>query len=293
VAAEAGSALHSDRCIDEDASMLRRPTVLEQIALTGCAAYVLVFALLLVFSRPGYGISQGFYVAIVLIAFASGPGIGGAAGALACGLYVAAYKLNSQPLLQPAVEIKLATYVATGVLVGFFARRGRSMLADSLHVLDELLVLARRDPATGAIDAPGLAGVLARRLADDPPLGILVGEIAPARAPLSDHVLRELTRKLRSHGVVGRIGPTQFAVMSESRSSAEAHALAAALERELDAAGFRGTFGWAFGPQEGRDPLALYAVATERLYARRHARGEWEPTAESAGLVTELRSGIA
>ena len=273
--------------------VLRRPTALEQLALTGCAAYLLVFALLLVFGRPGLGISQGFYVAIVLIAFASGPTVGAAAGALACGLYIGAYVLNSQPLVQPALEIKLATYVATGVLVGYFSRRGRRMLADSLHVLDDLLVLARRDLATGALDSPGLVGALARRLAGDAPLAILVGEIAPARAALSDQLLREATRLLGRHGVVGRIGPTRFTVMTESRTPAEAHAVAAGIERELDAAGYRGTFGWASSPQEGGDPLELYSVATERLYARRHVRGEWTPTAESSGLVAELRTKLA
>jgi hypothetical protein len=274
-------------------AMPHRPTVLQQLALTGCAAYAVVFALLLAFGRPGLGISQGFYVAIVLVAFAGGPLAGAGAGALAGGLYVAAYILRSQPLVQPAIEIKLTAFAAIGVLVGYFAQSGRAMLAESLHVLDDLLVLARRDLATGALDAPGLVGALTRRLADDAPFAFLVGEVTPARATLSDRMLREVTRLLGSHGVVGRIGATQFAVISERGSPAVAHALAAGLERELDAAGYRGTFGWAGSPHEATEPLALYAVATERLYARRHARGEWNPTAETTGLVAELRGNLA
>jgi hypothetical protein len=48
------------------------------------------------------------------------------------------------------------------------------------------------------------------------------------------------------------------------------------------------TFGWAAYPQDGKDALALFRAADERLYARKIVRGEWTPSAASAGLVEEL-----
>ena len=40
---------------------------------------------------------------------------------------------------------------------------------------------------------------------------------------------------------------------------------------------------------DGGDELSLLQAASERLHARRIVRGEWKPTAASAGLVDVLR----
>ena len=48
------------------------------------------------------------------------------------------------------------------------------------------------------------------------------------------------------------------------------------------------TFGWAAYPQDGKDALGLFRAADERLYARKIIRGEWKPSAASAGLVQQL-----
>ena len=52
-----------------------------------------------------------------------------------------------------------------------------------------------------------------------------------------------------------------------SRSAQDARDMASNLERTLGDA----TFGWAFHPQDGDEPLALVGAASERLQARRAA----------------------
>ena len=109
------------------------------------AAYVVVSAVFVEFERPGLGIGHFYYVPIALVAFASGPAIGGGAGVLAALLYSAGIIVN--PALPSTLEfeqttIRLVTFVAIGVLIGEFARRNRTLLA-------ELSRLADRDSITG------------------------------------------------------------------------------------------------------------------------------------------------
>jgi hypothetical protein len=51
------------------------------------ASYVPVFALFLLFERPGLGIGHFYYVSIALLALASGPVLGAAGGLVAAGCY--------------------------------------------------------------------------------------------------------------------------------------------------------------------------------------------------------------
>jgi GGDEF domain-containing protein len=87
---------------------------------------------------------------------------------------------------------------------------------------------------------------------------------------------------------LARTGPTRLVVLAPATSNQIARETASEAERMLEEHGVRATFGWAFYPAEGADGISLLQAASERLYARRIVRGEWSPTAASAGLVDEL-----
>ena len=72
--------------------------------------------------------------------------------------------------------------------------------------------------------------------------------------------------------MVGRIGPTQLAVVISAESPAAVQREAAELEQLLERHGCRATFGWAARPAEGDDALSLCRAASERLYARRYSQ---------------------
>lgn len=286
-------------------ALLRDASVPQRLGVAGFLVYASVFGLLLAFGRPGLGIGQGFYLAIVLVALASGPAVGTAAGVLAALLYVAAQLLSAREswtrLPGPPIEVRLAAYVVAGAAVGYFARRGRRLLAESLHLLDDLLRLSHRDLETGALDPHGLETAIARRAERRWPFALLVGAIAPAREGTSasrpDDVLRDVMRKTATRlpvdSELARVGPSQFAVVASCLTLVDARDLAAELERDLAADGRGVTFGWSLHPQEGADTLTLFRSASERLYARRLVRGEWRPTAATAELVAEIRPGLA
>ena len=65
----------------------RRLSVPQRLEASGALVYALVFVLLVLYGRPGLGLGQGFYLAIVLVALASGPWTGAAAGLLAALLF--------------------------------------------------------------------------------------------------------------------------------------------------------------------------------------------------------------
>lgn len=111
------------------------------------ATYAAVFLLLIAFGRPGLGISQGFYLAIVLAALATDPATGAVAGLTAGALYVAAELMAGRTdwssALSASLSIHLVAYVVAGLAAGWFARRARALLAESLGVIDGLLELGQ------------------------------------------------------------------------------------------------------------------------------------------------------
>lgn len=128
---------------------LRAVSVPQRLLVGATVAYAGVFVLLVAFGRPGLGVSQGFYVPIVLAALATDATTGALAGLTALGLYVAAETLSGRAALvvSAGTGIRLVSFVAAGLIVGWFATRARRLVADSLHVLDDLLALngAERD----------------------------------------------------------------------------------------------------------------------------------------------------
>lgn len=272
-----------------------------RLELTAAAGFAVVFTLLFV-SGPGFGLGQLFFLPILLVALAGDRRAGIVAGIVASILYVVAMVARApmpmDSLLSSRVALHLVTYVAAGAIVGTFAGRARSLLGESLNMLDVLLALTRRDVASGALNPDGLDAALARRVGRAWPFALLAGELEQGKAlgrPEAggdDELVREallvLDTELGPAAELARTGPTRLIVLAPATSNQVARETASEVERMLGEHGVRATFGWAFYPAEGADGISLLQAASERLYARRIVRGEWSPTAASAGLVDEL-----
>jgi hypothetical protein len=248
--------------------LLERVSVPRRLEATALLVYAVIFVLLVAFGRPGLGISQGFYLAIVLVGVAGGPLNGVAAGVLATLLCAIAGVAHGHTPLESAepLGIRLVAFTTAGLAVGYFALRGRQMLAESFHVLDEVLRLARREVGMGALTAEGISARIAER-ANGSPFAVLVGETAPSSDAALREALRRIAVALDGESEVGRVGPRRLAVVTSSRTPEDARDIAGELERALAGS----TFGWALHPQDGDEPLSLVGAASERLQARRAA----------------------
>jgi GGDEF domain-containing protein len=291
----ASGPLSALRTASTPVTAFRGASVPEQLMLTSGLAYAMTFAALLTFGRPGLGVGQVFYLPIILVALANGPFVGAAGGVLGLVLFFLARLLAGDmgwhDLFTAPLEIRLVSFVVVGATVGYFASRARRMLSDSLVVLEDLLVLARRDLATGASTGRRFLSELERLVSQRASFAVLVGELQgdDRRSLLrNDRELRDVisavATQLGPSGEVARIGSSQLAIAIPSRDGRGLHGAAGDLERALEDSGHSITFGWAVYPGEGDDALSLVQAANERLYARRAARGEWSPTPESSGL---------
>ena len=185
---------------------------------------------------------------------------------------------------------RAVTYVTIGGLIGWFAGRNRTMLA-------ELRVLAERDSLTGLPEHEGVRGgdhptARGRRrafvllLADMDALkdfnrdeGFTAGNDALRR--LAD----QLARSFGPDDDVARVGSDEFAILASIQGDDGAARLAARLERMLADGRTKATLGWAAFPQEGDNALALYRAASERLYARKVMRSYLRPVPEPVEAV--------
>ena len=83
---------------------------------TAATIYVTVFVAFLLFEHPGLGIAHFFYLAIVLVALALGPGWGAVAGGLATLLYMTGVLINhavpSSEILTISTPIRGVNYLA-------------------------------------------------------------------------------------------------------------------------------------------------------------------------------------
>jgi hypothetical protein len=138
----------------------------QRLLLLAIPAYAAVFAAIVAWGRPGLGISQGFYVPVILVAAATGPAVGALSGVVALFLYELAIHQHSGlawgDFMHAPSLTRLMSYVAAGALTGFLARRSRLMLAQSFHVLEDLIDIAsarieqpRDDAAPAASEARG------------------------------------------------------------------------------------------------------------------------------------------
>jgi diguanylate cyclase (GGDEF)-like protein len=242
------------------------------------ASFAGVTAAFIVLERPGLGIGHFFYVPIALVAFASGPLWGAAAGAMATSLYSLGIIVN--PFLPSTLEfeqsvIRFVTFVSLGILIGLFVRRNRSLVT-------ELSRLADRDSITGLPNTRGFQNAIERRLSLAEPFALLVGDVDELRRinksgrEQGDDALRRLADRLvsanRVTDDVARVGGDEFAVLATLEGQ-DARTLAQQTEGQLRLAGESITFGWASYPHDGDNALALYRAADERLYARKVAGG--------------------
>ena len=281
-------------------SSVQEASLPQRLLAAAFAAYAAVFVVNLVYGRPGLGLGQIFYLPIVLVALASGPIGGAGSGIFAFVLYVLSLVLASQLDLDGTTEtqlsIRLAMFTIAGATVGYFSARGRSMLRDSLHVLEELLLIARRDVATGVSTGARFADVVERQLARRRPVVLLVGELESEARPLSllkdERQLRDalalIAAQLGPDDELARVGSSQIAIAAFGRDARWGRSASAELEETLRASGRDATFGWAASPGEGTDVLALFHAAGTKVSARRFVRDEWRPSAESAGLVASV-----
>lgn len=242
--------------------LLARVSGPRRLEATALVLYAAVFVLLLAFGRPGLGVSQGFYLPIVLIALVGGPVSGVGAGVLATILCALASTAKGGGLFgSGSVEplaVRFAAFTLAGFAVGYFARRGRQMLADSLAVLDELMRLARREVDTGVLSPEGIQVRMIARLEAERPFAVLVGELSA----VTDSAQRDLLRRLAAVAPgtdIAKVG-RRIAVVSPAQSLDEARTTAGTLEH---AVGIH--FGVAVHPQDGDDPLSLFGAASERM----------------------------
>jgi MFS family permease len=163
-------AIRSDRVSNAGVSSVREAlagiTIPQRLLIASALVYGVVFALLVEYGRPGLGIGEGFFVAIILAAAATSPLGGALAGLLALVLYELA--IHEQVGLawpdfdHPPALVRLVAYVSAGVVTGFLARRLRLMLAQSLNMLEEL-----SDIAYGRVDWASLERARAQDASPD------------------------------------------------------------------------------------------------------------------------------
>jgi diguanylate cyclase (GGDEF)-like protein len=249
----------------------RRPLLLA-LALAG---YVTVFALFATVERPGLGIGHFFYVPVALVAIATGPIAGAAAGVVATVLYIVGIVVNHNiPTAIPvaATLIRLCTFATVGVIAGAYARSNRELVR-------ELSQLAERDSLTGLPNTRSFEVSIETRLARGDDFTLLVGDVDELREVNregdGDDLLRQIADMLvaakRPEDHVSRIGGDEFAVLAGGPETGRT--LALKLERLLELGGLSVTFGWSTFRRDGETALALYRAADERLYARKVARG--------------------
>jgi hypothetical protein len=261
--------------------LYRRASLPHQLQGGALVGYAVVFLVLLTYPNAGIGISQIFYVPIVLASLSGGPGTGAAAGVIASMLYEASLRANGLGDVSSRAGVHLLAYVAAGTIVGYFAARARAMLAESLSLLDQMLHVARHDIGAGRLGASGLQGAISRRVVEGQRFGLLVGEVASEARDTGD-ALRAACHAIEldrgQSAAVARVGPAQLAVLVTAESLGAVEQEGLDLEQLLARCGVRVTFGWAAGPTEGDDALSLCRAASERLYARRFSLGV-EPAA--------------
>ena len=252
--------------------------------LVGAAAflYALVFGALWASERTDLGIGRFFYLAIAVLALATGPLAGAAAGLLGVVLYSVAVLHSSQTpdatLLSSSNGFRVVTYIALGVLVGAIAQNNRDLLA-------RLRVLADCDPLTGLRNSRSFGNAIGERLELGKPFALLIGDMDSLKQinddfghAVGDETLKQLATVL-SQSLIGgdvafRIGGDEFAVLAAQDTAVGAARLAARLEAALVAAGQSVSFGWAVTPEDGTTAISLYRAADTRMYARKRSGHE-------------------
>jgi diguanylate cyclase (GGDEF)-like protein len=262
--------------------------------LGAAVVYVLVSAALVLVEIPGLGIGHLFYLAIALAALASDHRYGAAAGLLATALYCVGIVLNpnvaSHDLVTISTAIRMCTYVSTGALIGWYARSNRELV-------HQLRVLAETDSLTSLPNVRRFEAALLRLCRESAGFAVLVGDLDGLRTTnerdghaAGNLLLRRAAAALeelaQDHDMTARVGGDEFAVLARVASEAEAAALCAWLEAELERRRIRISFGWSVHPADGRTAAELLRRADERLYRAKATR-------RSRETVGALLRGVA
>ena len=199
---------------------------------------MLVFVALLLSQRTDLGIGRFLYLAIAVLALATGPLAGVGAGLLAAALYSLAV-LHGSPgatsvLLSSTNGYRCATYVLLGALVGAIAQSNRELLG-------RLRFLAESDPLTGLGNSRAFGNEIAERFGTGKPFALLIGDMNSLKQinddfghAVGDETLKQLAAVL-SQSLVGRdvayrIGGDEFAVLADQDTAVGARRFAARLE---------------------------------------------------------------
>jgi diguanylate cyclase (GGDEF)-like protein len=260
---------------------------------TSAFLYPLIFAAFLLVERPGLGIGHFYYFPVAMIALASGPAWGLAAGIAATGFYTLGIVVNPHlalsQVLTASTSIRLVTFASMGALVGWFAHSNRE-LSDRLRVAEE------RDPLTGLITTRAFDAALSARAELGRPFGLILGDIdglkavndSDGRAAGNDMLRRAadlLERKLDHGDQLARVGGDEFGIITSAPGADAVRGLCGRLTAALHEQGLTMSFGWAVCPPDGDTSLLLFRAADERLFAQKVIRSHL-----SAGQVIDLPS---
>lgn len=242
--------------------------------------YPLIFCVFLLAETPGLGLGHFYYFPVAMVALASGPVWGAAAGLAATGLYSLGIVINphlaSSQVLTSGSIIRLITLTTMGALVGWFASNHRD-LSDRLRIASE------RDHLTGLLNTRAFDAALTARLEQGRPFGLVLADMDNMKEindgeghAVGNDVLRHAADILCSAGEgdaqVARVGGDEFAVITALPGSDTVRALCSRLTSALAAEGISMSFGWAVCPRDGETSLLLYRAADERLYAQKLIR---------------------
>jgi diguanylate cyclase (GGDEF)-like protein len=260
---------------------------------TSLVLYPVIFVTFLVVEKPGLGLGHFYYFPVAMIALASGPAWGAAAGAAAAGCYALGVIINPhlppQELLTASSSIRLITYTSIGALIGWFAHSNRE-LVDRLRTAEE------HDFLTGLLNTRAFDSALSTRIELGMPFGLILADMDNLREvndteghAVGNDLLRRaadlLSRRLDHTDQLARIGGDEFAIITSMPGTDAVRALCGRLTAALAEHGLSMSFGWAVCPRDGDSSLLLFRAADERLYAQKLIRSRL-----SAGEVVNLPS---
>ncbi len=244
------------------------------------AGYGVTFAAFLFFEKPGLGVGHFYYLCVALVALSLGPSWGVGAGALADTLYAAGILLNpnipSNDVFSTSTFIRFVTYTLMGLLIGSFAQNNRELV-------ERLRTAADRDFLTDLWNTRAFDGLLEAKLEQNRPFALVLGDFDGLKAindeeghAVGNDVLRRaaeiLQTVVRAEDQLARTGGDEFAVLTTLPGSDAVRALCGRLTTALTQEGLAMSFGWAVHPRDGRDALALFRAADERLQAQKLIR---------------------
>jgi diguanylate cyclase (GGDEF)-like protein len=244
------------------------------------AGYGAVFVAFLLFERPGLGIGHFYYVSVALVALSTSAWGGAAAGALADLLYTGGILLNphipSATVFSSSTAIRLLTYTLMGALIGWFAQSNRGLV-------ERLRTAAERDFLTDLWNSRAFDGLLESKLEAARPFGLVLGDMDEFKAvndteghavgnDVLRHVAEVMQTVVRSEDELARVGGDEFAVLTTLPGTDAVRALCGRLTNALANEGLAMSFGWAVHPRDGRDALALFRTADERLHSQKLIR---------------------